>query len=185
MPEALMDPLNRLGENQPTGTHVFQRPPGLASLADLAAAAVLLGLGLDQMTLRLRRYLLSLRKRQPNHPRRIFGDGRTAAKFVSRDRPVSWTNFNSNITRHLIPHSSLSPWSRNVHPQVLDGPLWHVANVLRTQVRVERVMHRRVGISQPSGEARASTMQSFAHQLPFPVLSVVAQQEVAVPPHHR
>jgi hypothetical protein len=113
--------------HQPTGTHVFQRPPGLASLADLAAAAVLLGLGLDQMTLRLRRYLLSLRKRQPNHPRRIFDDGRTAAKFVSRDRPVSWTNFNSNITRHLVPHSSLSPWSRNVHPQVLDGPLWHVA----------------------------------------------------------
>jgi hypothetical protein len=57
------------------------------------------------------------------------------------------------------PHVELPPGQfadrRCRHGQRTIGEFRHASNILRTSALVERVMHRRVSISQPSGEARA------------------------------
>ena len=86
--------------HQPAGTDVFQRPPGLAPLAHSPAPAMLLGLSLNQMTLRLRQYLLSPRERQSNRRRCVFCHTRAAAKLTNANRPICANQLQQNPPPH-------------------------------------------------------------------------------------
>jgi hypothetical protein len=69
------------------------------------AASMIFRLRLNEMDLQPSRQMLALLQCQLDHPRRVFGHGRVIADLIKAKRSSGPTN--SNVARHLIPHSRL------------------------------------------------------------------------------
>ena len=126
--------------HQSARTPVFQRPPGLAPLTYSPPPAMVLGLGLDEMALRLSQYLFSFRKRQANCPRCVFCRDSAAAEFANGHRPI----LSDQLQHNPPPHPTLQSVATEpgCTPPGFRRSLWHIANILRTSRRVERLGRR-------------------------------------------